>query len=136
MWIFIILQGLIRVMKVSIKDLAEFSWCIKCFWSKFLLSIWQNSQFSAFIWPLEIHLHLYLFSPPWSVSWTYLYVNWPNDWWNYQAWKVENFGKSNSISITPHVVVVVKNSWQLVSTSYKCNVLLRTSKYFDSSTKY
>ena len=50
--------------------------------------------------------------------------------------KVENYGKSNSISITPHIVVVVKNSWQLVSTSYKCNVLLGTSKYFDSSTKY
>ena len=51
--------------------------------------------------------------------------------------KLENSGKSNSISITPHVVVVVvKNSWQLVSTSYKCNVLLGTSKYFDSSTKY
>ena len=50
--------------------------------------------------------------------------------------KLENSGKSNSISITPHVVVVVKNSWQLVSTSYKCNVLLGTSKHFDSSTKY
>ena len=50
--------------------------------------------------------------------------------------KLENSGKSNSISITPHVVVVVKNSWQLVSISYKCNVLLGTSKYFDSSTKY
>ena len=50
--------------------------------------------------------------------------------------KLENSGKSNSISITPHVVVVVKNSLQLVSTSYKCNVLLGTSKYFDSSTKY
>ena len=37
---------------------------------------------------MEIHLDLYLFSPPWSVSWTYLYVNWPNDWWNYQAWKL------------------------------------------------
>ena len=32
---FIILQGLTMIMKVSIKDLAEFSWCIKCFWSKF-----------------------------------------------------------------------------------------------------
>ena len=50
--------------------------------------------------------------------------------------KLENSRKSNSISITPHVVVVVKNSWQLVSTSYKCNVLLGTSKYFDGSTKY
>ena len=49
--------------------------------------------------------------------------------------KLENSGKSNSIIITPHVVVD-KNSWQLVSTSYKCNVLLGTSKYFDSSTKY
>ena len=44
--------------------------------------------------------------------------------------------KTLESQILPHIVVVVKNSWQLVSTSYKCNVLLGTSKYFDSSTKY